>query len=146
VPVVVPGMIVLVAAALGVGLGLMAGSPARRWLVRLAAVGATVFLLVSSVTAYAFGGAVWLQQGQVSALLPERPDPAYVRSFVHGFPGQPVFLVGGERAPRGYASLRLRLAQRFTYRMPVWEETYLTRPSRAVVVPIPVSIWRVEGT
>ena len=189
VPVVVPGLIVLIAAALAVGMTLQAGSPARRWLVRLAAVVATIFLVAAFAgqslplrhhqehggsfeavqriadaaggrqgvflwqqgrglydVAYAFGGPVWLQQGQVSALLPERPDAAYVRSFVGGFPGQPVFLVSGRQAPRGYASLRLRLADRFTYAMPVWEETYLTRPSKAVVVPIPISIWRVEGT
>ncbi|HYY79094.1 MAG TPA: hypothetical protein VFD04_07920, partial [Actinomycetes bacterium] len=96
--------------------------------------------------AYAFGGAVWLQQGQVSALLPARPDPAYARSFARGFPGQPVFLVAGRQAPRGYGSLGLRLADRFTYVMPVWQETYLSRPAQAIAVPMPISIWRVEGT
>lgn len=189
VPVIVPGLIVLIAATLAVGLSLTRGPPSSRWLVRFAAAVATIFLLVTFAgqslplrhhqehggsfeavqriaraagdrqgvflwqqgrglydTAYSFGGAVWLQQGQVSALLPERPDPAYVRSFVGGFPGQPVFVVSGRHAPRGYAGLRLRLADRFTYPMPVWEETYLTRPSKAVVVPIPISIWRVEGT
>jgi hypothetical protein len=66
---------------------------------------------------------------------------------VSGFPGQPVFLVAsGPQAPRGYASVGLRLADQFTYLMPVWEETYLTRPSKARAVPIPISIWRVEGT
>jgi hypothetical protein len=94
-----------------------------------------------------FGSSVWLQQGQVGALLPERPDPAYVRSFVRGFPGQPVFLVArGNDPPRGYAGVGLRRADRFTYRMPVWRETYETRPSSAREVPVPISIWQVVGT
>lgn len=190
VPVIVPGLVVLIATALAAGLGVAAGPGWRRWGVRVASAAAVVFLLVVFAgqslplrhhqehggsfeavqriamaagdrqgvflwqqggglynPAYAFGGAVWLQQGQVSALLPARPDPAYARSFADGFPGQPVFLVaGGRQPPRGYGSLGLRLADRFTYVMPVWEETYLTRPSKTLAVPIPISIWRVEGT
>ncbi len=190
VPVIVPGLVVLIAIALGAGLSVAAGPSWRRWLVRAVSAVATISLLVVFATqslplrhhqehggsfeavqrianaagdrqgvflwqqtseargaAYSFGGAVWLQQGQVSALLPKQPDAAYARSFVRGFPGQPVFLVtSGRLAPRGYASLGLRLADRFTYLMPMWEETYLTRPSKARTVPIPVSIWRIQGT
>ena len=189
VPVVVPGLVVLIAVALAAGLGATAWPGWRSRLLRVASAVATVFLLVVFAgqslplrhhqehggsfeavqriantagdhqgvflfqqarglynPAYSFGGTVWLQQGQVSALLPARPDPAYVRSFVRGFHGQPVFLVtSDQRAPPGYGSLALRLADRFTYPMPVWEETYLTRPAKATTVPMPVSIWRVEG-
>jgi hypothetical protein len=96
--------------------------------------------------AYLFGGPVWLQQGQISALLPRRPDLAYVRSFVRGFPGQPVFLVtGGHSRPEAYASLGLRAVDRVTYVMPVWRETYTTRPSDSVGIPLRVSIWQVRG-
>jgi hypothetical protein len=189
VPVIVPGLAVLIAAALAAGLSVAAAPTWRRWGVRLSSAAVAVFLLavfagqslplrhhdehggsfeaVQRIAraaggrqgvflwqqgsglynpAYAFGGAVWLQQGQVSALLPARPDPAYARSFARGFPGQPVFLVAGRQAPRGYGSLGLRLADRFTYVMPVWQETYLTRPAKAIAVPMPISIWRVEGT
>jgi hypothetical protein len=190
VPIILPGMVVLIAVALGAGLALAVLPGRLRWPVRIAAVGATAFLLVVSVgqslplrhhqehggsfetvqriaraadghqgvflwqqagglydPAYEFGGAVWLQQGEVSALLPEQPDPAYVRSFVRGFPGQPVFLVAkGEDPPRGYAGIGLRPADQFTYRMPVWRETYVTRPSSARAIPIPLSIWQVQGT
>ena len=190
VPVIVPGLVVLMAVALGAGLTLAAGRGWMRWPMRIAAVGATGFLLVVFLgqslplrhhqehggsfeavqriaraagdrqgiflwqqtpglydPAYTFGGAVWLQQGEISALLPRRPDPAYVRSFVRGFPGQPVFVVAkGKDPPRGYVGVGLRLADQFTYRMPVWEETYVTRPSSAREVPIPLSIWRVQGT
>jgi hypothetical protein len=186
VPTILPGLVVLTAAALGIGLALAVGPARLRWPVRVAAAVATVSLLVvfagqslplrhpqehgGSFEAIqriaraagdrhgiflwpqtgeltAFGGAVWLQQGQVGAMLPQRPDPAYVRSFVRGFPGQPVFLVAkGDRPPPGYAGLRLRRADRFTYLMPVWRETYLTRPSSARDVPVSFSIWQVVGT
>ena len=79
-------------------------------------------------------------------MLPRSPSPAYVRSFVRGFPGQPVFLVApGAAAPRGYAGLGLRAVDQVTYQMPVWEETYLTRPSASRTVPLRFSIWRVGG-
>jgi hypothetical protein len=186
VPTVLPGLVVMAAVALGVGLTLAAGPGRLRWPVRLAAAAAATLLLVvflgqslplrhhqehgGSFEAIqriaraagdrqgiflwpqtgglsSFGSSVWLQQGQVGALLPERPDLAYVRSFVRGFPGQPVFLVvGGDRPPRGYAGVGLRRVDRFTYRMPVWQETYETRPSSAREVPVPLSIWQVVGT
>jgi hypothetical protein len=186
VPVILPGLVVLTAVALGVGLTLAAGLGRRRWPVRVAAAVAATFLLVvflgqslplrhhqehggsfETVQRIAraagdrqgiflwpqtgglssFGGAVWLQQGQVGALLPQRPDPGYVRSFVRGFPGQPVFLVArGHDPPRGYADVGLRRVDRFTYLMPVWRETYQTRPSSAQDVPVPLSLWQVAGT
>jgi hypothetical protein len=186
IPVIVPGLVVLMAVALGAGLALAVGPGRLRWPVRVAAAVATAFLLVVFVGQSlplrhhqehggsfetiqriaraagdrqgifmwpqtgelpTFGGAVWLQEGQVGALLPKRPDPAYVRSFVRGFPGQPVFLVGkGDDPPEGYAEVGLRRADRFTYRMPVWRETYQTRPSSAREVPVPFSIWQVVGT
>jgi hypothetical protein len=186
VPVILPGLVVLAAVALGVGLTLTAGSGRPRWPVRAAAAAAAAFLLVVFVGQSlplrhhqehagsfeviqriaraagdrqgiflwpqtgglsSFGGAVWLQQGQVGALLPERPDPAYVRSFVRGFPGQPVLLVAkGDRPPRGYAAVGLRRVDRFVYRMPAWEETYRTRPSSSQDVRIPLSVWQVVGT
>jgi hypothetical protein len=183
VPVILPGLVVLAAVALGVGLALAAGSGRTRWPVRAAAAAAAAFLLVvfagqslplrhhhehggsfetvqriaraaggrhgiflwpSTGGLSSLGGAVWLQQGQVGALLPERPDPAYVRSFVRGFPGQPVFVVArGHGLPRGYASLDLRPVDRISYVMPVWEETRMSRPASATGVPLRFSIWRV---
>jgi hypothetical protein len=188
-PVIVPGLVVLIAAALGAGVAFAAGPARLRWPVRAASAVAAALLLVvfagqslplrhhdehggsfevtqriaraaggrqgvflwehtSSLydVAYLFGGPVWLQQGQVSALLPERADPGYVRSFMRGFPGQPVFLVTrGFAAPQGYAGLGLRPADRITYVMPVWEETYTSRPAKAIAVPLRLSIWRVAS-
>jgi hypothetical protein len=191
VPVILPGLVVLVAAALAAGLTLAAGSgwwrravragsalalasllvvflsqslPLRRHqehggsfettqrIARAAGGGQGVFLWQQASgglheISYLFGGPVLLQEGQVSALLPRRPSTAYVRSFVRGFPGQPVFLVvPGSAAPRGYAGLGLRAVDRITYIMPVWEETYVTRPSSARGVPLRFSIWQVGGS
>ncbi len=94
-----------------------------------------------------FASPIWLQQGEISALLPARPSPAYVRSFVHGFPGQPVFVVaGGGARPAGYGAVPLRLADRVGERFPIWEESDTTRPSHERMVPVDFSVWRVEGT
>jgi hypothetical protein len=187
VPIILPGLVVLIAVAVGAGLAFAAGPARLRWPVRAAAALAAAALLVVFAgqslplrhhqehggsfemtqriaraaggrqgvflwehspslydVAYSFGGPVWLQQGQVSALLPQRPDPDYVRAFVRGFPGQPVFLVTkGHNAPRAYVGLGLRRADRITYVMPVWEETYTSRPDAAVRVPLRFSLWRV---
>jgi hypothetical protein len=187
VPIILPGLVVLIAVALAAGLALAAGPRRLRWPVRAGTAVTAGFLLVvfagqslplrhhqehggsfetvqriasaaggnqgvflweqsSSLydVAYLFGGPVWLQQGQISALLPRRPDPAYVWSFVRGFPGQPVFLVTrGHRRPKAYASLGLRAVDQITYVMPVWRETYTTRPSGAVGVPLRFTIWQV---
>jgi hypothetical protein len=187
VPIILPGLVVLIAVALATGLAVTAGPRRLRWPVRAGAAVAAGFLLVvfagqslplrhhnehgdsfetiqriasaagdhqgiflweqsSSLydVAYLFGGPVWLQQGQISALLPDRPDPAYVRSFVRGFPGQPVFLVTkGHGSPKAYVSLGLQAVDRVTYVMPVWRETYTTRPADAVDVPLRFTIWRV---
>jgi hypothetical protein len=188
VPVIVPGLVVLIAVALAAGLGFAAWSGRGRWLVRAGAALALVALLAVFAgqslalrdhqehggsfetlqriagaagdrqgvflwqqgsgglyeLSYLFGGPLWLQQDQVSALLPRQPSPDYVRSFVRGFPGQPVFLVTpGHAAPRGYAGLGLRNVDRITYVMPVWEETYETRPSAAQGVPLRLSVWQV---
>jgi hypothetical protein len=190
VPVIVPGLVVLVAVALAAGMAFAAGTGRRRWVVRAGSAVVLAALLAVFVgqslplrhhqehggafettqriaraaggrqgvflweqapqglynLSYLFGGAVWLQQGQVSALLPREPRPAYVRSFVRGFPGQPVLLVtAGHAVPRGYASLGLRRVDQITYVMPVWEETYETRPASANGVPLRMSVWQVTA-
>jgi hypothetical protein len=188
VPVVLPGLVVLVAVALAAGLVVAASSGRWRRVVQAGSALALASLLAVFLSqslplrrhqehggsfetvqriaraaggrqgvflwqqasgglyeiSYLLGGPVWLQQGQVSALLPRRPSPAYVQSFVRGFPGQPVFLVTpGHAPPRDYASLGLRGVDRITYVMPVWEETYETRPSSSRGAPLRFSIWQV---
>jgi hypothetical protein len=191
VPVILPGLVVLAAAALAAALTLAAGRGAWRRAVQVGAVLALASLLAVFLSqslplrrhqehggsfeavqrvaraagdrqgvflwqqadqglrevSHLFGPYVWLQQQQISALLPRTPDPAYVQSFVRGFPGQPVFLVtaGHGAAPREYAGLELRLVDQVTYVMPVWEETYETRPSTAHGMPLRFSVWQVSS-
>jgi hypothetical protein len=93
------------------------------------------------------GGPVWLQQGQLSALLPRRPDPGYVRSFARGFPGHPLFLVwDGDAPPAGYAPLGLHRVGRVDTSLPAWDESDIARPSGAHPIPIRFSIWQLAGT
>ena len=94
-----------------------------------------------------FASPLWLQEGEISALLPRRPDPGYVRSFVRGFPGQPVFVVSaGGRALAGYERVGLRPVDRIRATLPFWAESDTSRPSRAGAVPVDFTVWRVAGT
>jgi hypothetical protein len=187
VPVVLPGVVVLIAIALTAGL-LWAGR--RRWPARLAAGMATAFLLAVFLgqslplrghhemggsfettrrvaraagdrqgvflwerTGYMgapmlFGAPVWFQEGQVSAMIPAQGDrTAYLRSFLSGFPGQPVFVVtqGGTR-PSGYDGFQFVQVDHVAEQLPFWQESDTARPSFAKRLPVDFSIWRVAGT
>ncbi|HKE97812.1 MAG TPA: hypothetical protein VKG45_02615 [Actinomycetes bacterium] len=91
-----------------------------------------------------FGVPLWLQHGEVAVILRTRPDPGYVRAFVRGFPGQPVFLVtaGGEPPP-GYQALGLRRVDHIRAGLPVWDESNERRPDGAHLVAVDLSVWRV---
>jgi hypothetical protein len=95
-----------------------------------------------------FGGPVWLQAGQVSAMIPKSGNRGgYVRSFVRGFPGQPVFVVTGGRArPDGYDGLEFVPMDHVAEQLPFWRESDTARPSSARRLPVNFSIWRVVGT
>jgi hypothetical protein len=95
-----------------------------------------------------FGSPVWLQEGQISALIGNKPDPAaYVRSFVHGFPRQPVFVVAqGTAPPSRMDSLRLTPVDHIDRKLPMWQESDVQRPSHARTWPVDFTIWRVGGT
>jgi hypothetical protein len=93
-----------------------------------------------------FAGPVWLEQGQLSALLPMAPGTgeAYVRSFVRGFPGQPVFVVvSGGNAPKGLGAVGLRKVDDIVVQFPMWQESVTSRPDHAIQVPVELSVWRV---
>jgi len=188
VPVVLPGMMILIAIVLAAGLLWARGW--LRWPLRLASGGLTVFLLAvflsqslplrqhhefagsfettrqvaraagdrQGVFLWApatymgppslFGSPVWLQEGQISAMLGKQRDPVgYVRSFVRGFPGQPVFVVaqGGAR-PAGLDGLELVQVEHIVQRLPMWQESDIARPSRAQTWVVELSLWKVAGT
>lgn len=93
-----------------------------------------------------FASPTWLQEGEISALLPRAANPAYVLQFVRGFPGQPVFLVSmGTQPLKGYEDLGLRAVDRVSATLPFWAESDISRPSKAGVVPVDFTVWRVTG-
>jgi hypothetical protein len=187
IPIVLPGVMMLIAVALIIGL-LWAGR--LRWPVRLAAGVTATFLLVVFLSQSLplrghremagsfettqrvaraagdrqgvflweqvgylrapglFGSPTWLQMGQISAMLPEPPaQGAYVRSFVRGFPGQPVFVVTPGRArPSGYDGLEFTQVDYVAGQLPFWEQSNVSRPSHPGRLRFAFSIWRVVGT
>jgi hypothetical protein len=97
-----------------------------------------------------FGAPVWLQVGQISAMLPKPPaQGAYVRWFVRGFPSQPVFVItpGGAR-PSGYDGLEFAQVDHVVDQLPIWKESNVERPSypRPRRLKVDFSVWRVVGT
>jgi hypothetical protein len=188
VPVVLPGVVILIAIALAAGL--LWSSGRLRWPLRLAAAALTVFLLAvylgqslplrhhhefagtfqttEEIAATAggrqgvflwapagymgapslFGSPVWLQEGQISALIGNPADPAaYVRSFVRGFPGHPVFVVGqGTARPAHLDGLTLTPVKHLKRKLPMWQESDIGRPSHARAWGVDLTIWRVAGT
>ncbi len=117
----------------------------------LASPGRGVFLLQRSACCdhvdELSGGPLWLARGQVSALLPtsSAKQPDYIRSFQRGFPGRPVFVVYNGQARPALPGLRLSVADRVDLALPIWEETALHRPRKAIDVPVNFSVWRVDN-
>jgi hypothetical protein len=95
-----------------------------------------------------FPGALWLGRGQMSALLPADPAgwPTYIRSFEHGFPGSPVFVIAHGWTEPEVAGLRFTLARHFATTLPVWQESDAARPDHSLPVPVDFTAWRLTGT
>jgi hypothetical protein len=96
---------------------------------------------------------VWLQHGQLSALLPN--DAALTADgdarttvldrYAERFAGRPVFVVADARQlPAGIDPARVEPVLDRSVRLPVWEESDVERPDEAVQVPVHVSVWRVR--
>jgi hypothetical protein len=91
-----------------------------------------------------FGETIWLERGQVSALLPSDPAQVagYLREFDKGFPGQPVFVIWhGQTAPN-LPGVRLTPADRVVTSLPYWEESELHRPRKPTSVPVNFVVYR----
>ncbi|HVA61294.1 MAG TPA: hypothetical protein VNG13_12285 [Mycobacteriales bacterium] len=99
---------------------------------------------------YLFGGAVWLERNQYAALLPTDPaaDGAAVRRVVSGMPSNPVFVVwSGTSEPSQINGVSLVRVRHITAELPMWEESYIHRPSRPrTPVLIDFTVWHVVGT
>ena len=98
-----------------------------------------------------FATPVWLQHGELSALLPTAASSvapqALLDRYVERFAGSPVFVVGdGEDVPTGLAADGLERVLDLSTVLPMWEESDLERPDEAREIPVQVAVWRVRGT
>lgn len=101
-----------------------------------------------------FATPVWLQHGQLSALLPSDAGVAdgndravFLDRYVERFGAGPVFVVAdaGE-LPAGLDAARVEQVLDVQTTLPMWEESDLERPDAAREVPVHVTVWRVRGT
>jgi hypothetical protein len=95
-----------------------------------------------------FGAAIWLERGQVSAMLPTDPRQisSYLRSFAKGFPDQPVFIIwDGQRVPN-LPGVTLTATDRVLTSLPAWRQSVDHRPKGPQTVPISFVVYRAEAT
>jgi hypothetical protein len=95
-----------------------------------------------------FGAAIWLERGQVSALLPgdDTRDAGYIQSFVKGFPGQPVFVIWHGQAQPQIPGVQLTVADRVVTSLPFWEESDLHRPKKSINIAVSFVVYRAVVT
>jgi hypothetical protein len=95
---------------------------------------------------YLFGGALWLERGQYSALLPAptSQDAHYVRTVRTALAGHPVFIVWNGSAPPPIPGVRVRVAARIKARLRIWNESYTELPTgESAGVRLDFTVWRV---
>ena len=92
-----------------------------------------------------FGGALWLERNQISAILPSDPAQVapYLASFRKGFPGQPEFVIWHGQQPPGVPGVRLQPVDRVQTALAYWQETFERRPSKPTSVPVDFVVYRV---
>jgi hypothetical protein len=97
-----------------------------------------------------FATPVWLQHGQLSALLPRAggQDPTtWVDAYAERFAGSALFVVAdGEELPAGLDAARFERVLDLDTSLTVWEESDLERPDEAREIPVEVAVWRLRGT
>jgi hypothetical protein len=92
-----------------------------------------------------FGGALWLERDQISAILPTDPSqvPGYLANFRRAFPGQPEFVIWHGQDPPPVPGVRLEPVDRVSTALSYWEETFERRPDKATSVPVSFVVYRV---
>ncbi|HVU71564.1 MAG TPA: hypothetical protein VHE83_01260 [Mycobacteriales bacterium] len=94
-------------------------------------------------------GPVWVEQRQLSVALPHAADgdrTSYVDAYLRHFPGRKVFVVDqGFTKPKELAGVQLSAALTIDTQVRVWESRIRPRPSAAVVLPLQLTVWRVEA-
>ena len=102
-----------------------------------------------------FATPVWLQHGELSALLPSDANLAIdgdarrtvIDSYVERFDDSPVFIVARNgMLPEGIDPARAELVDRIQLDLPMWEENDLERPDEVRQIPVDIAVWRVRGT
>jgi hypothetical protein len=95
-----------------------------------------------------FGAAIWLERGQVSAMLPTdgRQIAGYLRSFTKGFPGQPVFIIWNGQAVPKVPGVSLTAVDRVVTSLQAWQQTVDRRPRGPQTVPISFVVYRAQAT
>ena len=90
-------------------------------------------------------GIVWMVFDQVAARLPADYGLADLERYQAAFPDQPVFFVTpGQELPDQLPDDRFSERGVVAGSLSVWEETQHIRPSRAVTMPMGVSVWKLE--
>lgn len=102
-----------------------------------------------------FAVPVWLQHGQLSALLPGNgameldgnARSTVIDRYVERFDDHPVFVVADKgELPAGIDPTRVEPVLEIDTTLPIWEEHTLERPDEVRDIPVHVSVWRVRGT
>ena len=92
-----------------------------------------------------FGGPLLAIMGQSSALLPASGAPSAVAKYVDYFnaSGRPVFYIADQDGrPPPVAGIASRKVLMLQGKLPHWEETWVSRPKKAIVYPYQVTIYR----
>jgi hypothetical protein len=94
-----------------------------------------------------FAGPLWLEQGQVSVLIPKSATalPAYVKAYLDHFQGQPVFLIYEKGEPPAMPGLTVTKAREFLGTLPRWGESSIARPATAIQIPYHFTVYRVTA-
>ncbi|MHB2024909.1 MAG: hypothetical protein ACYCO3_16580 [Mycobacteriales bacterium] len=98
---------------------------------------------------YLFGGALWLERHQYSALLPQvkAQIPRYVRHIQQVLPHHQVFVIWHGSTPPPLARRKVLPVRHILGHLQIWNESYVHRPtgeSRGVSVDF--TVWRVRST
>jgi hypothetical protein len=96
-----------------------------------------------------FATPVWLQHGDLSALLPvdHNARMGILKLYAQKFPGQPIFVVGDTPdLPDGVDSASVQPVMSRQVQLPMWDESDTTRPSGSHQVAVDIAVWRLRGT
>jgi hypothetical protein len=91
-----------------------------------------------------FGGAMWLERREYSAILPPAGQPSYVARIAAAFPRSPIFvIVDGSAPPPGLLGDAPTAALHVHAALPEWQETDFVRPDAdGPPILLDFTVWR----